>query len=277
MKKLTNLTIIVAICLILNSCSNSQNDNNEICKPTTISNFDLDEDEKAMQATYTNDQLTQLIGKKSKYTYQYDSQNRVVSKLYEEIGTQPSPETYKTIYIYGSNNKIIEEQFSQKIDATNFKILSRWEYTYDTNNHLKNGKYYYKTNNFELLRSSTTYYYSGENIVKIVVDEDQDQNNTPNYVYEYKISDDKQNPIEALNMQLYAIDTYINKDDNVFIYLPIYSNLNRVVSYTEKVNKNKAIEKNIEYLFALSPKENNLLSEIKINSNSIFRFTYNCF
>ena len=264
--------MLLALVTLFCSCNDSDEVTTENCTLATISNFDGDDGEELMQVTYTNANITQLLGSSLKYTYQYDAQNRVISKTYEEIASQPNPDIIRVTYTYGSNNKIIEEVYAQMINGA-FQNYARWTYVYNNSNKLDNSNFYHHENGSEVFQGTNTYYYTGNNITKIV-HESNDADSDPNYIYDYTIDTSKTNPFNAISEQFYAKDTYIDDDDSHFY--PLFTNPNLVTSVKETEFNNTPVIENISYLYIPSSQGNNLLSEIKIDNTSFYKFTYNC-
>ncbi len=272
MKNIFSKTVIIAIVALFCSCNNDDEVTPENCTLATVTNYDGDDSEEQMQVMYQNGKIAQLVGSSLRYTYTYNSQGLVATKLYEEIAPQPNPDIIRVTYTYGSNNKIIEEVYAQKISGV-FQNYARWTYVYNNSNKLDNSNFYHYENGSEVFQGTNTYYYTGANITKIV-HESNDADNDPNYVYDYTIDTTKTNPFNAISEQFYAKDTYIDDDDSHFY--PLFTNPNLVTSVKETEFNNTPVIENISYLYLPSPQGNNLLSEIKVDNTSYYKFTYNC-
>lgn len=269
MKNIFSKTVIIAIVALFCSCNNDDEVTTENCTLATISNFDGDDGEEQMQVTYTGNKITQLLGSSLKYTYEYDAQDRISVKNYYEIGDQNNADTLKVIYTYNADTTLNEEQFYKLISGS-YVQYSRIKYHY-TNAKITTSDYYYTENNIETLKGITAYTYTGNNITKV---EYVSQTTGSNYSYEFTVDVNTSNPYAAAISNPYQMDTYI--DDDEFLSMPIFINPNRVTSYTQTENGFSPSVNTINYIFTSSPQGNNLLNEIKIDSDEYYKFSYNC-
>lgn len=269
MKNIFKKTALTLLTVIFFSCNNDNEVTTENCTIATISNYDADDGEEQMQVTYTGNSITQLLGNSLKYTYQYDTQGRVSVKDYYEIGNQNNADTLKVIYTYNNDNTLNEEQFYQLISGSYIQY-ARVKYNY-ANAKITTSDYFYTQNNIEILKGITTYTYTVNNITRV---EYVSQTTGSNYIYEFTVDANATNPYAVALAQPYQMDTYI--DDDEFLMMPVFTNPNRVTSFKQTESGFSPSINTINYLFTNTPQGNNVLSEIKVDSDSYYKFTYNC-
>lgn len=270
MKHTLKSLFVFLLLITVFSCDENDQVTTENCTITTVTNYDGDDGEELMQATYQNGKIVQFLGPSLKYTYEYDSQGRIATKYYIELA-QGLNDTIKIVYSYNADNTIYEEKY-YLLENGIYELYARLQFQYSNGKHSTTDLYDYE-NNVETFEGTTTYFYTGNNITSIQFD-DSDSDVDYDYLYEFTIDTTKQNPFHTISSQMYAMDTYI--DDDTFFILPIYSNSNVVTSIKETENGFAPHTENIVYVYETSPQGNNLLSQVTIDGSGYYKFSYSC-
>lgn len=127
MKQLTKSILMAILIVNVLSCNNDEI-TIENCTLATITNYDGDDGAEAMQVTYTNGKITQLLGNTLKYQYEYDNIGRITTKHYIEIGNGPN-DILKVEYSYNNDNTINQEKFYILNNGT-YELYSKLTFSY---------------------------------------------------------------------------------------------------------------------------------------------------
>lgn len=283
MKRNLKLAILLAYSITLTNCSSDElSDTVENCKLATVTNYDGTSSggEEVMNVTYDGDLITKLEGPTLRYTYTYNANGKLKSKLYEELINSPIYDDLLVEYDYNSAGKISEERFYFFPADTGLKtIYAKTIFTYN-GSQLSSSDYWvdidspgdpnYVPNVLEF-NGTNNYTYTGNNITKL---EFFDSNNQLSYIYNYYIDTTAANPVASQFSDFYTLDTYI--DDDTHFFLPMYLNQNKVISYDETEVGYSTYPETIGYSFTTSPNGNTLLTAISNGGDDYYKFTYNC-